>query len=296
MTYRPFDSITTTGRVTKPSNITPYEAKQEALLMMRSGRYKPGTKFDRVVQLLSTGGVFLEEQIISLTGAKKRTLQTYRKKGYIDLLPVPLKLGSLINKPRVYALGPIGLALAELQNELVPTGYLKSTHDRVTHDVLCNLVYYQIYEAAKKIGYMAILRGKYETTIHNKKNQPILEPDSMVILTKEGEEKEYPFLIEYHNENYSSRAAEKIRKYEYVYQEGYWRSQWHVNRFPPILIATTHLAPATGYDEEIKKHLIGAGVKCTYLLKSLKKLLDGSESSLIWLDLEKNKTINILKT
>ena len=295
MTYRPFDSITTTGRVTKPSSITPYEAKQEALLMMRSGRYKPGTKFDRVVQLLSTGGVFLEEQIIELTGAKKRTLQTYRKKGYIDLLPVPLKLGSLIDRPRVYALGPIGLALAELQHELVPTGYLKSTHDRVTHDVLCNLVYYKIYEAALIHGYVAILRGKYETTIHNKKNQPILEPDSMVILTKEGQEKEYPFLIEYHNENYSSRAAEKIKKYEQVYEEGYWRSQWHVDRFPPILIATTHRAPAVGYKENIELRQKGMGVRCTYFIKPLRLLLDGSQSPLAWLNLDKNKTINILK-
>ena len=295
MTYRPFDSITTTGRVTKPSSITPYEAKQEALLMMRSGRYKPGTKFDRVVQLLSTGGVFLEEQIIELTGAKKRSLQTYRKKGYIDLLPVPLKLGSLIDRPRVYALGPIGLALAELQHELVPTGYLKSTHDRVTHDVLCILVYYKIYEAAKKIGDVAILRGKYETTIHNKKDQPILEPDSMVILTKEGSEREYPFLIEYHNEDKSSRAAEKIRKYEHVYRSGYWRSQWGVDTFPPILVATTHLAPATGYSDEIKRHMKGEGLRCTYLMKSLRHLLDKNQSPLDWHDLERNKKTNLLK-
>ena len=273
----------------------PHEAKREALLMVRQGRYKPGTLLDKVIQLLSTGGVFLEKHVCELTGIKKRTLQTYRKKNYVDLLPAPLKLGSLIQKPRVYTLGPIGLALAQLQNELVPTGYLKSSHDRVTHDVLCNLVYYQIYEAAKKIGYMAILRGKYETTIHNKKNQPILEPDSMVILTKEGQEKEYPFLIEYHNENYSSRAAEKIKKYEQVYEEGYWRSQWHVDRFPPILIVTTHRAPAVGYKENIEQHQKGMGVRCTYFIKPLRLLLDDSQSPLAWLNLDKNKTINILK-
>ena len=239
------------------------------------------------------GGVFLEEQVIELTGAKKRTLQKYRKKGYIDLLPAPIKLSELMSKPRVYALGPIGLALAELQNELVPTGYLKSSHDRVTHDVLCNLVYYQIYQAAKQIGYVAILCGKYEATIHNRKGQAVLEPDSMVILARE--EEQHHFLIEYHNEDNSSRAGEKIRKYEHVYQEGYWRDQWHVKTFPPILIATTHRAPATGYNDEIKKYLQGAGVKCTYLLKSLKKLRDGSQSPLVWLNLEKNRSVNLLK-
>ncbi|MGB0387552.1 MAG: replication-relaxation family protein [Ardenticatenaceae bacterium] len=292
MTYNPKKENATIGRITSVSTVTPYEAKQEALLMVRKGRYKPGTKLDKVIKLLSTGGVFLEEQVIELTGAKKRTLQTYRKKSYIDLLPAPLKLSELISKPRVYALGPVGLALAELQNELVPTGYLKTSHDRVTHDVLCNMVYYQIYQAAKQIGYVAILKGKYEATIHNKKGQPILEPDSMVIL-KKGEE-EHSFLIEYHNENYSSRAGEKIRKYEHIYKEGYWR-QWHVETFPPILIATTHRAPAMGYNEEIKKHLKGEGLRCTYLIKPLRALLDGSKSPLMWLNLEKNRKVNLLK-
>ena len=295
MTYDPKRKRLNPGKITKIKQMEPHEAKREALLMVRQGRYKPGTLLDKVIQLLSTGGVFLEKHVMGLTGIKKRTLQTYRKKNYVDLLPAPLKLGSLIEKPRVYTLGPIGLALAQLQNELIPTGYLKSSHDRVTHDVLCNLVYYQIYEAALNLGYVAILRGKYETTIHNKKNQPILEPDSMVILTKEGEEKEYPFLIEYHNENHSSRAAEKIRKYEHLYQEGYWRNQWHLDTFPPILIATTHRAPAVGYNNEIQKHLRGAGLRCTYLIKPLRTLLDGSQSALAWLNLEKNKTINLLK-
>ena len=295
MTYHPKTKRLNLGKVSKVKQIEPYEAKRQALLMVRGGRYRPGTLLDKVIQLLSTGGVFLEEQIMELTGASKRTLQNYRHKSYIDLLPAPFKLGSLIEKPRVYTLGPIGLALAELQNELIPTGYLKTSHDRVTHDVLCNLVYYRIYEAALAYGYVAILRGKYETTIHNKKNQPILEPDSMVILTKEGQESKYPFLIEYHNEDNSSRAAEKIRKYEHVYQEGYWRNQWHLDSFPPILIATTHRAPAVGYNNEIQKHLRGAGLRCTYLIKPLRTLLDGSQSALAWLNLEKNKTINLLK-
>ncbi len=295
MTYRPKAKRLNLGKVAKVKQLSSYEAKQEALLMVRRGRYRPGTLLDKVIQLLSTGGVFLEKQLMELTGASIRTLQNYRKSNYIDLLPPPLKLGTLIKKPRVYALGPVGLALAELQNELVPTGYLKTSHDRVTHDVLCNLVYYQIYEAALAHGYVAVLHGKYETTIHNKKNQPILEPDSMVTLVKEGSQEEIPLLIEYHNENHSSRAAEKIRKYEHVYREGYWRSQWHLDRFPPILIATTHLAPATGYDEQIKKHMRGAGLKCTFLMKSLRRLLDENLSPLDWFDLEKNQKVNLLQ-
>ena len=293
MTYHPQEEERAIGRITSVSGITAYEAKQKALLMIRQGRYQPGSKLDKVIKLLSTGGVFFEEQIIELTGAKKRTLQKYRKRGYIDLLPAPIKLSELIKKPRVYALGPIGLALAELQNQLVPTGYLKSSHDRITHDVLCNQLYYRIYQAAKQSGYVAILKGKYEACLHNQKGQAILEPDSMIILARE--EEKHHLLIEYHNEDFSSRAREKIRKYEQIARSRYWQNQWHLDSFPPILIATTHRAPATGYNEQIKKYLEGAGIKCRYLLKSLKKLLDPTDNTLQWLDLEKNRTVNLLE-
>lgn len=294
MTYNPKSKILKLGKIAKVKQIEPYEAKRIALLMIRRGQYRPGTLLDKVIKLLSTGGVFPEKQIMELTEVSRRSLQNYRQKGYIDLLPAPIKLASLIEKPRIYTLGPIGLALAKLQDKLIPTGYLNITHDRITHDVLCNLVYYKIYLASRKYNLTAILHSRYEATIQNRKGQPILEPDAMITLQSE-DGTEIKILVEYHNENYSSRAGEKIRKYEHVYREGYWRSQWHVDRFPPILIATTHMAPVTGYDEQIKLHMRGAGLKCTYLMKSLKKLLDDSDSPLDWFDLEKKRNANLLQ-
>lgn len=179
---------------------------------------------------------------------------------------------------------------------LILKGYLESKVDRVTHDVLCNLTYYKLHLASREHKLTAILFSKYEATIHNKKGQPILEPDAMIVLQDETQQ-ETKFLVEYHNENFSSRAGRfaKIRKYEHIYREGYWEDQWHVETFPPILIVTTHRAPAVGYNNEIQKHLKGEGVRCTYLIKPLRTLLDGSKSPLVWLNLEKNRSVNILK-
>ena len=294
----------------KVAKMSSYEAGcplgQEALYLMRTNRVNPGTILSNVIDLMATAGVWPEDELMELTTASRRTLQRYRKKGYLDLVVTPHKLTDVLEdgwrpsgekKLKIYCLGPIGLALAELKHGLIPKGYLSQGVDRVTHDVLCNLVYYHLYKAASEQNYFAILKSKYEATLHNHKGQPILEPDAMIVLQHEvtGEGSAKIFVVEYHNENFRSRAGKKIRKYEHIYREGYWRDQWNVETFPPILIVTTHRAPATGYNEEIQKHLQDEGLKCTYLIKSLKKLLDGSQSPLVWLNLEKNRPVNLLE-
>lgn len=287
------------GSVAKVVQISPYEAKQQALYLLRSNRLNPGTILSNVIDLLATAGVYPEDQLMELTTASRRTLQRYRKKGYLDLVVTPHKLTKLFKeKLKIYCLGPIGLALAELRHGLVPTGYLKQGTDRITHDVLCNKVYYHLYQAARQVGYSAILKGKYEATIHSRTGQPILEPDSMVILAKEEENneasgKEQIFLIEYHNEDFGSRAAEKVRKYEDIYREKLYR-QWHTLKMPPILVVTTHRAVAVGYKETIDTRRGGAGINCTYLIKSLRTFLDQSQSPLVWLNLVTNKEVHLL--
>ena len=285
------------GRTMEIEQISAYEAKQRALQMLSSGKVRANSKLRNTCLLLGTAGVLLEEQVVELIGISKRTLQRYRQKRILDVVPTPTKLTNLLEEEhRVWTLGPVGTALAEMiqgQN-LILKGYLESKVDRVTHDVLCNLTYYKLYLASKEHQLTAILYSRYEATIRNRKGQPILEPDAMITL-QSADETESKFVVEYHNENFSSRAGEKIRKYEHVYQEGYWEDQWHVEKFPPILIVTTHRAPATGYNNEIQAHLQGAGLKCTYLLKSLKKLLDGSQSPLVWFDLKQNRSVNLLE-
>ncbi len=285
------------GIVPKTSKMSSYEAKQEALHLMRTNRVNYGTILSNVIDLLATAGVWTEDQLMELTTASRRTLQRYRQKAYLDLTSGHHQVTSLFAERnlKVYCLGPIGLAIAEIKYGLIPTGYLQQKTDRVTHDLLCNQVFYHLYQECAPLQYVAILKGKYEATLHDEKGRPILEPDAMIILRHEITGKEKVFLVEYHNENFSSRAAEKVRKYEYIYRKADWQDRWNVESFPTLLIATTHRAPALGYREDIEQRKKGMGIKCKYMIKSIAKLLDGSESRLHWLDLEQNRFIDILK-
>lgn len=283
-----------TGRYALVPQITAYEAKQKANLMIRRGRLHPQSKLFYVIGLLGTTGVLLEKQLLSLGHIAKRTLRRYRKNSIIDLIPTPSPLRKLLDANRIWTLGPVGLQLAKLQFDLVPTGYLESKIDNITHDVLCNYVYIEILKAAQKKNVTAILKSRYEVALHDFRNQQILQPDAMIILEDE-KGKQKHFLVEYHNENFSSRAPEKVKKYEYVYTDVNWREQWHMKNFPPILIVTTHKAVAHGYKKNIEERSQGVGVKCRYLIKPLKTFLEQSQSPFVWLNLAKNKTINILK-
>lgn len=285
------------GYVPKVNKISAYEAKQEALHLMRTNRVNPGTTLSNVVDLLAEAGVWTEDQIMELTSASRRTLQRYRQKAYLDLAIPRYQATSLFEKRnlKVYCLGPIGLAIAEMKYGIIPKGYLQEKTDLVTHDLLCNQIYYHLYLDAASHKYVAILKGKYSATLHDKKGRPILEPDAMIVLRHEVTGEEKVFLVEYHNEDFSSRAAEKVRKYEYIYENADWRDRWNVETFPTILISTTHLAPAHGYKEDIDQRKVGMGVKCRYMIKSIAKLMSGEGGRLRWVDLEHNQFFNILE-
>ena len=283
------------GRLADVPKISTYEAKQEALLMIRRGRFSPKTKLYHVVALLGTTGVLIQEHLLILCKISERSLRRYREQGLLDMVPTPRAIQERFGDKRIWTLGPIGQQLARLHLELVPTGYLESQIDNITHDVLCNLVYVKTYQTARRNGYTAILKSRYEASLKDFRETQILQPDAMIILRHETTGEEKHFVVEYHNEDFSSRAAEKIKKYEHVYREGYWQDQWHLDKFPPILIVTTHRAPALGYRKDITLRQKGVGVRCTYLIKPLRTFLDGSQSPLVWLDLDENKTVNLLK-
>lgn len=299
MTYNPKKSTkssrTGSGRPASVPKISAYEAKQEALLMIRRGLITPSSKLYQVIALLGTAGVLTQEQLLELGNISKRTLGRYRQRGILDIVPMPRTINELLKAKRIWALGPIGVQLSKIQLELVPTGYLEGQIDNISHDVLCNNVYVEVLRAATSFGYTAILKSRYEASIKDFRNSQILQPDAMIILHHDMTGEEKTFVVEYHNENYSSRASEKIKKYEHVYREGYWQDQWNLEAFPSILIVTTHRAPAMGYKKDIEQRQQGAGVRCTYLIKPLRTFLDGSQSPLNWLDLDKNKTVNLLK-
>lgn len=277
------------GRLAVLPKMNTYQAKQEALLMIRRGRVRPTTKLYHVIGLLGTTGVLPEENVIELGGVTARTLRRYRKEAILDVVPIPRTVRELLNPKRLWTLGPIGVQLAKLQFDLVPTGYLESKIDNITHDVLCSYVYCELHKATQNTEYTAILKSRYEVTLKDFRNLAVLQPDAMITLRHGKTGRQGHFLVEYHNENYGSRAAEKITKYEQVREKGEWRDQWHIEKFPPILIVSTHKAVRTGYKEQIGTREVG----CQYLIKSLSSFLEESQP-LVWLDLEQNKTVNIL--
>ena len=154
MTYDPEKHTTLdqrgTGRPASVPKISTYEAKQEALLMIRRGLMRPSSKIYQTCALVGTAGVLTQENLLELGHISERTLRRYRLKGILDLVPAPRKIIELLGNERIWTLGPIGLQLSKIQLELVPTGYLESQIDNISHDVLCNNVYVEVQRAVAK--------------------------------------------------------------------------------------------------------------------------------------------------
>lgn len=285
-----------TGRLAVIPKINAYQAKQEALHMIRRGRMKPTSKLYNVVGLLGTAGVLPEADVIELGLVTKRTLNRYRKDAILDVIPTPPLIGQELDPKQLWALGPVGLQLAKIQFELVPTGYLESKIDNVSHDVLCNCLYTQLHKATKNTEYTAILWNRYEVSLVDYKGVPYLQPDGMITLKGNG--KVGHFLLEYHNEDWGGRASEKIKKYENLRGNNYtkveWRDQWQLEKFPPILVIARHKAVATGYKEAVEQRAI---IHNEYLINYLSNILgkigerDGLGHPMTWHDLRENKRV-----
>lgn len=259
-----------TGRLAVLPKINTYQAKQEALHMIRRGRMKPISKLYNVVGLLGTAGVLPEQDVIELGLVTKRTLNRYRKDGILDVVPTPPLIRKELDPKQLWALGPVGLQLARIQFDLVPTGYLESKIDNVSHDVLCNCLYTQLYKALKNTEYTAILWNRYEVSLKDYKGIQYLQPDGMI--TIKGKGKTGHFLLEYHNEDWGGRVAEKVKKYETAHSDKIdWQSQWQLERFPPVLVITTHKAVGTAYKEKLEGWRIGPYT--TFLGNTLQNIL-----------------------
>ena len=265
--------------------------------MIRRGRMKPTSKLYNVVGLLGTAGVLPEKDVIEMGLVTKRTLNRYRKDAILDVIPTPPLIREELDPKQLWALGPVGLQLAKIQFDLVPTGYLESKIDNVSHDVLCNCLYTQLYKATKNTFYTAILWNRYEVSLKDYKGIPYLQPDGMITLKGNG--KVGHFLLEYHNEDWGGRASEKIKKYEDVrssYTKVDWESQWQLPKFPPILVVARHKAVIKGYNEGIEGR---AMLSNTYLINLLDNVLGdigkkkGLGHPMTWHNLRKNELVSL---
>lgn len=278
-------------RKAKRHALTPHEAKLEAIRLLRDQSISPIA--NKVIDLLAVAGVLTDQQLDTFTNVHDRTCRRYYKQHLLDRLSIhALDLAALGLPCRyVYALGAVGLEIAAFRYELIPTGYIGYGVTRITHDLLCNQVAINVLQAALNHGWTAIWRSRYEATVHDDGGRPVLEPDAMVVLQAPSGGR-YHFVLEYHNEDTSRRAATKVAKYERVFRDGDWQRAWGTDVMPTVLISWTHNAVATGYKAAIED-AARRGLRCTYLGKPWSSVVQNSAPGL-WKDFRTGEIVNLL--
>ena len=228
-------------------------------------------------------------------GVNARTLRRYAAKRIVDryafspnfVIERLGEYGLVVENGQLYTLGPVGAEIAQMRHGVKPpSGYLAYTLERVLHDVVVNEIVQQIAEQASAQGWETIWASKYESSLF-REDMPILEPDAFIRLER-GEE-EYPFLIEYHNEDKRTRAIQKVRQYERAWESDLWQNVWEVDNFPPLLAVFKNQIVGEGYLDGIKE---AAPVDCTYYGRALAGIWgeDGLEN---WFNINKEEKGNV---
>lgn len=262
------------GKPLDRESITPAQARAIASKLTQERTLTP--RAGHLISALTIAGVLNAKQIQELTGFAPRSLARYVYNHILDRVDAP----SLLGQPPVatYTLGLVGLEVAKLNasNVLIPTGYTSETGaQRIEHDLLVSEIALRLSRFFGELGYTPLWRSKYQATIHDENNAPALEPDAMLSLTR-GDGKYIHFFIEYHNEDFGTRAANKIERYERVRSDGRWKRELEIDAFPVVLVVFRHKAVIDGYKGALTD-VNGnprADVRCTYLGTSLAAIQD----------------------
>ncbi len=245
-----------TGRPGVSGTLTPQQIHNEAMAVMEQGL--SGIAW-RALDLLFAGGIMTVEQL----GLTPRTLRRYAAKRIVDRYAfspkfVVRKLGEYglqVTNGQLYTLGPVGAEIARMRHGVTPpSGYLAFTLERVLHDVIVNEIVQRIAREADVHGWKTIWASKYEATIFKEGQEiQLLEPDAFIRL--EQGEREYPFLIEYHNEDKRTRATQKVYRYESAYDSNLWQETWEVadDAFPPLLAVFRNKIVNEGYKDGLRE-------------------------------------------
>lgn len=275
------------GRIALLRDLTPHEARQEAEQRVRTRSYSEAQR--GAIQLLGACGVVRLDLFRRRLKLAERTVRKYRTLRLIDLVELPQALNTLFQDDlhQAVVLGPVGLALAEMEERMVPRGYLSSPQDRISHDLLCSLVCLRLMDAFLQQGHEVILHGRYTATVLDDEGRPVLEPDALLEV-KAAQGPRHLFVVEYHHEDYGGRAMGKVSKYEEIWWHHdhgrrWCRRAWRATQMPTVLVAWTHRAVGTGYHEAIQTRKAGRGLENTYLGKPLSSFLAG-DPPLLWRD------------
>lgn len=278
-----------TGRGGISGTMTPQQIQTEAVAVMEKGL---SSNAWHALDLLFAGGIMTVGQL----GVNPRTLRRYAAKRVVDRYSfspnfVIQRLGEyglVVENGQLYTLGPVGAKIAEMRHGVTPpSGYLAYNLERVLHDVIVNEIVLRVAKQGSEQGWELIWASKYEGTLF--RDVPILEPDAFIRLEREGEE--YPFLIEYHNEDKRTRAIKKIRQYERAWESDLWQEAWEVEKFPPLLAVFQKTIVHEGYKDGVHE---AAPLGCHYYGRTLGGFLtdmeywyyyneDGKEKVFPWL-------------
>ena len=263
------------GKQANYPSMSVQQARAEAVSLLASS---PHPILFFLVDYLFAGGAMC---VFQLGNVSPRTLRRYAKKRVVDRLPFTAstvasrltELGLTVPEDKtastLYTLGPVGVEIAKMRHDVTPaTGFLAYTLERVLHDVVTNEIVLKMAYAAKKRGWRAEWVSKYETSLM-KENHQILEPDAMLRLNKDSDERLY--LLEYHNEDKSTRALGKVRKYESARVTGIWSETWQTDVFPPVLAVFRNKIVAKGYQDGVAEQADGG---CQFYGRTLGKVLE----------------------
>jgi hypothetical protein len=249
------------GRSPRVESMTAQQARLDAMSLLSS---TSSAKLFQIVDYLFVGGVMSAAQL----GVSTRSMQRYVKQRVVDRLRFTstdvskrLKELDLQNDDKdsalLYTLGPVGIEIARMRHDVTPpSGYLAYTLERVLHDVVVNEIVLRLAQLAEAHDWKATWMSKYESSLM-RDDQQILEPDALIRF--ESKDREATYLLEYHNEDKSTRAVQKVRKYENARAGNLWREAWQVDEFPPVLAVVRDQIVGKGYRDGIAEQREGEG-------------------------------------
>lgn len=258
--------------------MTAQQAKLEASRILSGGLSR---RIWRILDLLSTGGVLPTHWIPSLSDRAMREWCNARifERLSLESEEIQAQFSSMGFEEHyscnLYLLGPVGVEIATARHGVIPpSGYQAYTPTRIMHDIATNEIVLRLAEAIGNRDWTVDWLGKYEGTLVDKNGKTILEPDGLIRFRKDGKDGgDGAFVLEYHNEDWQTRAAQKVEKYEKAFSEGNWREQWEVETFPPVLVVFQKAIVGAGYQNATKG---SKKLNCVYYGKPLKSVLEGN--------------------
>lgn len=241
-----------------------------------------------LIALLATTGILTTRQMNALLKVAPSTLRKYQSEEYqlIRWRYAPRNVPSCFPHKRlehVYTLTEVGIAIAR-ERGWCSEHFERYNHHRAVHDLLCNEAATRFIQATQNIGMECEWLGAWESRLHGKDGDVILEPDSLLRVRRGDTEK--AFAVEYHNEDDRRRSGDKVKRYEDAAVAKQWEWQWKLDRFPTVLIAVTNKVVIDGYIGVLETW--GAErIKCRYLAKSIEAVTDDNDDMTQWLDVNR---------